>query len=70
MDFSYGIEDLSELKWHGDHSIPSFLFLWRQIVARVKVQLPKEMLMETLHTNMEGRKLMEVDLAHFNRQDA
>eukprot|EP00972_Heterocapsa_arctica_P093891 13847510-Heterocapsa_arctica.AAC.1 len=25
--------------------------------------------METLHTKMEGSKLMEADLAHFNRQD-
>eukprot|EP00972_Heterocapsa_arctica_P057821 8529209-Heterocapsa_arctica.AAC.1 len=31
MDFSYGITDLSEPKWHGDHSIPSFPYLWRQI---------------------------------------
>eukprot|EP00972_Heterocapsa_arctica_P084166 12399756-Heterocapsa_arctica.AAC.1 len=49
MDFSYGIADLSELKWHGDHSIPSFLYLWRHIVTRMKVSLPEEMLMETLH---------------------
>eukprot|EP00972_Heterocapsa_arctica_P055362 8166355-Heterocapsa_arctica.AAC.1 len=59
MDFSYGIEDLSELKWHGDHSIPSFLFLWRQIVTRVKVQLSQGMLCEVLHRKMEGSKLME-----------
>eukprot|EP00972_Heterocapsa_arctica_P103130 15197958-Heterocapsa_arctica.AAC.1 len=25
MDFSYGIADLTELQWHGDHSIPTFL---------------------------------------------
>eukprot|EP00972_Heterocapsa_arctica_P011187 1639573-Heterocapsa_arctica.AAC.1 len=49
MDFSYGIADLTEIKWHGDHAIPSFLYLWRQIVTRMKVQLPAEMLMETLH---------------------
>eukprot|EP00972_Heterocapsa_arctica_P017092 2527095-Heterocapsa_arctica.AAC.1 len=69
MDFSYGIADLTEIKWHGDHAIPSFLYLWRQIVTRVKVQLPTEMLMETLHGKMEGSELMEADLAHFNRQD-
>eukprot|EP00972_Heterocapsa_arctica_P019086 2817239-Heterocapsa_arctica.AAC.1 len=69
MDISYGVEDLSELKCHGDHSIPYFLFLWRQIVARMKVQLPQEMLREVLHRKMEGIKLMEVDLAHYDRQD-
>eukprot|EP00972_Heterocapsa_arctica_P094872 13991167-Heterocapsa_arctica.AAC.1 len=69
MDFSYGIEDLSELKWLGDHSIPSFLFLWRQIVARMKVQLPQKMLCKVLHRKMEGSKLMEVDFAHYNHQD-
>eukprot|EP00972_Heterocapsa_arctica_P042175 6216731-Heterocapsa_arctica.AAC.1 len=69
MDFSYRISDLTELKWHGDHSIPSFLYLWRQIVMRMKIQLPTEMLMDTLHSKMEGSKLMENDLAHFNRQD-
>eukprot|EP00972_Heterocapsa_arctica_P072767 10742851-Heterocapsa_arctica.AAC.1 len=69
MDFSYGIEDLSELKWHGDHYIPSFLFLWRQIVTRMKVQLPQDMLCEVLHRKMQGSKLMEVDLAHYDRQD-
>eukprot|EP00972_Heterocapsa_arctica_P098210 14493829-Heterocapsa_arctica.AAC.1 len=69
MDFSYGISDLTELKWHGDQSIPSFLYLWRQIVTRMKIRLPTEMLMETLHSKMEGSKLMENDLAHFNRQD-
>eukprot|EP00972_Heterocapsa_arctica_P021838 3212154-Heterocapsa_arctica.AAC.1 len=26
MDFSNRISDLSELKWHGDHSIPSLLY--------------------------------------------
>eukprot|EP00972_Heterocapsa_arctica_P088663 13073464-Heterocapsa_arctica.AAC.1 len=31
MDFSYGIADLTEMKWHGDHSIPTFLYLWSQI---------------------------------------
>eukprot|EP00972_Heterocapsa_arctica_P105863 15594860-Heterocapsa_arctica.AAC.1 len=69
MDFSYGVEDLSELKWHGDHSIPSFLYFRRQIVARVKVQLPQEMLCEVLHRKMVGSKLMDVDLAHYDRQD-
>eukprot|EP00972_Heterocapsa_arctica_P055939 8250883-Heterocapsa_arctica.AAC.1 len=40
MDFSYGISDLTEMKWHGDHSIPTFIYLWRQIVTRMKTQLP------------------------------
>eukprot|EP00972_Heterocapsa_arctica_P055174 8137940-Heterocapsa_arctica.AAC.1 len=70
MDFSYGIADLTEMKWHGDHAIPSFLYLWRQIVTRMRVQLPTEMLMDILHSKTEGSKIMEHDLAHFNRQDA
>eukprot|EP00972_Heterocapsa_arctica_P011663 1708683-Heterocapsa_arctica.AAC.1 len=69
MDFSYGVEDLAELKWHGDQNIPSFLFLWRQIVTLMKGALPEEMLCEVLHRKIEGSKLMEVDLAHFDRQD-
>eukprot|EP00972_Heterocapsa_arctica_P102060 15038403-Heterocapsa_arctica.AAC.1 len=36
MDFSSGIADLTEMRWHGDRSIPSFIFLWRQIVTRMR----------------------------------
>eukprot|EP00972_Heterocapsa_arctica_P090419 13337237-Heterocapsa_arctica.AAC.1 len=69
MDFSYGIQDLTAMSWHGDHSIASFIYLWRQIVTRMKVQLPEVMLMDTLHAKMEGSVIMAHDLAHFNRCD-
>eukprot|EP00972_Heterocapsa_arctica_P091595 13511364-Heterocapsa_arctica.AAC.1 len=69
MDFTYGIEDLGDLKWHGDHSIPTFLFCWRQIIARVKVKLQPDELAEILYKKMDISKILEVDLAHYNRQD-
>eukprot|EP00972_Heterocapsa_arctica_P074119 10941227-Heterocapsa_arctica.AAC.1 len=69
MDFSYGIADLTELKWHGDRSIATFIFTWREIVGRMRIQLPVEMLMDTLHGKMEGSAVMSHDLAHFNRCD-
>eukprot|EP00972_Heterocapsa_arctica_P110920 16333725-Heterocapsa_arctica.AAC.1 len=57
------------MKWHGDHSIPSFIFLWRHIVSRMRVQLPEELLMDTLHSEMTGSAIMAHDLSYFNRQD-
>jgi hypothetical protein len=69
MDFSYGIADLTAMQWHGDHSISTFIFLWRQIVSRMKTQLPEEMLMDTLFGKMEASTVMVHDLAHFNRMD-
>eukprot|EP00972_Heterocapsa_arctica_P099606 14696667-Heterocapsa_arctica.AAC.1 len=69
MDFSYGIADLTELKWHGDHSISTFIYIWRHIVTRMKIQLPTEMLMDTLHAKMEGSVIMSHDVAYFNRCD-
>eukprot|EP00972_Heterocapsa_arctica_P008340 1218434-Heterocapsa_arctica.AAC.1 len=69
MDFSYGIADLTAMQWHGDQSIPSFIYLWRQIVTRMRIQLPEELLMDTLHSKMVGSVLMSHDLAYFNRQD-
>eukprot|EP00972_Heterocapsa_arctica_P092053 13577555-Heterocapsa_arctica.AAC.1 len=50
MDFSYGIEDLGDLKWHGDQSIPTSLYVWIILLR------------------MESSKLLEVDLAHYDRQ--
>jgi hypothetical protein len=67
MDFSYTIQDLTDLKWHGDHSISTFVYVWRQIVSRMRLQLPTEMLMDTLHAKMEGSAIMSHDIAHFNR---
>eukprot|EP00972_Heterocapsa_arctica_P053093 7818912-Heterocapsa_arctica.AAC.1 len=56
MDFTYGIENLGELKWRGDNGIPGFLFCWRQIISRVKVKLNDEALAETLYKHMENNK--------------
>jgi hypothetical protein len=57
------------MKWHGDHSIPTFIYLWRQIVTRMKTQLPPVMLMDTLHAKMEHSAIMAHDIAYFNRCD-
>eukprot|EP00972_Heterocapsa_arctica_P084518 12450414-Heterocapsa_arctica.AAC.1 len=57
------------MKWHGDHSIPTFLYLWRHIVSRMKIQLPPAMLMDTLRAKMETSMIMAHDIAYFNRCD-
>eukprot|EP00972_Heterocapsa_arctica_P071318 10534614-Heterocapsa_arctica.AAC.1 len=68
MDFTYGIEDLGALKWHGDQQVHSFLFCWRLIISKMRTQLSEDELAEILHGTMSSSTELKEDLAHDNRR--
>eukprot|EP00972_Heterocapsa_arctica_P017555 2594403-Heterocapsa_arctica.AAC.1 len=54
MDFTYGIEDLSHLKWSADGNISRFLFCWRLIISKMRTQLGEVELGEILYLKMQN----------------
>ncbi|WP_288992754.1 hypothetical protein, partial [uncultured Marinobacter sp.] len=70
MDFTYGLEDLGALAWHGDHNISGFLFLWTQITSRMKLQIDQSELSAILYKKMAVSTALASDLAHYHRQPA